>query len=189
LSLLKRARLEARRAEVAEARSGNAAAGNAEFRHDLVLWLAKSPSKEMRTLAASSALKPVALWESTPGLPWQGPAWSWMARGDSESPGPALASAAALRQSRQRRLLEFLLVGLASVLIFSFLPRSQIVLRNTWPEQFLLVAVFGTWAWGLSVLGVLLAAIGVGGRLWWLGSRTVHWARMKWREPVEEATA
>jgi hypothetical protein len=178
--LSRRALLEARLAEASTEEPE--AAPIREFRKDFSRWLAKAPAPALRPVAATSQLSPLAL-ATGPGAATP-PAWSWLARGQTESPRPALATADSLRWARQRRLVEALLVILASILILSLLPRSQAMLRATWPEQLLFLSLLGSLAWGVSLLAVLVAATGLVGRAVWVTRQAARYVQSRRQHPA-----
>lgn len=153
---------------------------------DLLTRLEKHSSEELRNLAESPGIKPSRPWEKLPGPSWRGPAWAWVLGERTSPPDLALAPPHRARQSLARRLSELILVTLAGLLIFSMLPRGQVLIRATWPEQLLAVTLLGTWAWGPSFLGVLLAGIGLLARIVWLLLLVAQWARVRWNRPTAE---
>jgi len=102
------------------------------------------------------------------GVGVQGPIWRWEDVGESRVPTLELGALRDSRRAYLRRVSDLILVIGFAVFILSLLPRSPFLLRATWPEQWILLAVLGTVAWGLSLLGVLLVAIGIASRATWV---------------------
>jgi hypothetical protein len=128
------------------------------------------PPAEDATLAPLGERGTPAFWRTGPG---DGP--------------PAFAlQALTARQAQERLVATELLLGLLlGVWILSHLTRLAGWLRRLWPEQLFLLALLGWQEFGPSLVGALLVAVALGGRLLALG----RWLQALFRRHAEGALA
>lgn len=101
------------------------------------------------------------------GVPEQGRPVFWRLPRAQRFLGVALEDQSERRRGQARHWSEMLVLAAVALLVLSYMPRSLGYLAYLWPETCILLALAGMFAWGVSLPGVLAAALGIGGRLRW----------------------
>jgi hypothetical protein len=117
---------------------------------------------DSRSLSPGAGITlPQVLWPLTD----EGLLLTWKTDGSTQ-PGTLFLSTAFAQHTRlATRGTELLLIALVFVWILSNLSPTLTLLRQCWPEQLFFLAALGHYAFGLSLIGLVLAAVAVLARM------------------------
>jgi hypothetical protein len=154
--------------------------GYETVRADAEKQVIRGQEKPDRPSVLPTSLPPQALWPFAD----DGLLLTWKTDGLMQPQALTLSPTSARHTRLATRATELLLVALVFVWILTNLSPTVGVLRQCWPEQLLFFAALGYYAFGLSLLGLVLAAVAVLARIVLLAARLQRLLQRSTSEPT-----